>query len=77
MQADITFSGDVMRTKTADHLKIFQTAKSIQGLQQFADGSYWPDRLLRYEKHINLFCWVAIVASVIYLTPICVDILVR
>jgi hypothetical protein len=77
MQAEITFSENTLGTKAADHTKIFQSIKPIQGLCQFIEEGDWDKRLLRYEKYINRFSWAIIIASVIYLTPICINVFIR
>ena len=77
MQADITFSENNVGTKAIDYSKIFRNVKPIQGLHEYTADSCLDERSLRYEKYINGFCWVILIASVIYLTPICVNIFIR
>ena len=77
MQAEITFSENTVRTKATGHLKIFQAIKPIQGLRQFSAESDWDENIPRYEKYINLFSWVVIIASAIFLTPVCINIFIR
>jgi hypothetical protein len=77
MQAEITFSENTIETKAADRMKIFRTMTPIKRFEQFIEESDWDERLLGYEKHINRFSWGIIIASVIFLTPICINIFTR
>ena len=77
MQAEITFSENTIRTKAAGRTKMFQIIKPIKEFQKFIEESDWDERLLGYEKYINRFCWVVIVASAIFLAPVCINIFTR
>jgi hypothetical protein len=77
MQAYITFSENTLGTKAAAHPRIFPIVKPIQGLRQFIAESDWDKNLSRCEKYINRFSWGIIIASVIYLTPVCINIILR
>jgi hypothetical protein len=77
MQAEITFSENTMGTKAANLQKIFQTIKPTQELRQFIEEGSWDEHLPRYEKYINRFSWAIIIATVIYLTPVCISIFIR
>jgi hypothetical protein len=77
MQAEITFSENTMGTKASDRTKMFQTIKPIKEFQKFIEESDWDERLSGYEKYVNRFSWGVIIASVIFLTPVCISILIR
>ncbi len=77
MQAGITFSENALGAKAADHRPIFHIAKPIQELQQIIEEGDWDERLPYYEKYINRFSWGVIIASVIFLAPVCINIFTR
>ncbi len=77
MQAETTFTENTIETKVANLPKIFQTIKPLQKLRQFIEESNWDKHLLAFEKHINRFSWIIIIATIIYLTPICISIFIR
>ena len=77
MQAEITFPANTVERKTVDFTETFPTIKPMQGFRQFIEESDWDERLLGYEKYINRFSWAIIIASIIYLTPICISIFIR
>lgn len=77
MQAEITFSRNTIGTKVANRTKTFQTITSIKGFQHFIEEGDWDERLLGYEKYINQLSWGILIASAIYLIPICIFIFSR
>jgi len=77
MQAEITFSGNTIRTKAAGRTKMFRTIKPIKEFQKFIEESDWDEHLSGYEKYINRFSWGIIIASVIFFTPVCIALLIR
>jgi hypothetical protein len=77
MQSKITFFENTFEVKTSDGLKIFQPVKPIREFRRFIECSDWDERLLKYEKHINLLSWGIILASAIFFIPICISILIR
>jgi len=77
MQPEITFSENTVGAKAADRTKTFPVIKPLKRLQQFIEKSDWDERLLGYEKYINRFSWGVIIAAVIFLTPVCLSILIR
>ena len=77
MHAAITFPENTTGTKTADRLNNFQAINPIKGFQQFIEKSDWDERLLGYEKPLNLFSWVGIAASAIFFIPVCISIFIR
>jgi hypothetical protein len=77
MQAEVTFSGNTIRKNTVDCQKIFPAINLIKGFRQFIEESDWDERLAGYEKHINRFSSCCIIASVIFLTPVCINIFIR
>jgi len=77
MQAEITFSANTVERKMIDFPETFPTIKPIQGFRQFIEESDWDERLSEYEKYINRVSCVIIIASAIYLIPVCIHILIR
>lgn len=77
MQAEVTFSEDTVGTKTADIPRIFRPVKPFYELRQFIGEGDWNERFGKYEKCINRFSWAIIIASVVYLTPVCINIFTR
>jgi hypothetical protein len=77
MQAEMTFSENTVEVKAAEHTKMFQNIKPFQELQQCIENSDGDEWFLRCEKYINRFCFAIIIASLIYLTPVCVNIISR
>jgi hypothetical protein len=77
MQAEITFPGNTIRTKSVDRLNAFRAINPVKGFQQFIEESDWDERLQGYEKYINQFSWGVIIASVIFSTPVCITILIH
>jgi hypothetical protein len=77
MHAVITFPENTTGTKAVDSLKNFQVINPIKGFQRFIEKSDWDERLLGYEKHMNLFSWVGIAASDIFFVPLCISIFTR
>ena len=77
MQAEITFSENAAGTKVADIVKIFQAINPIKKFQRFIEESDWDECLMEYEKHINRFFCGVIIASSIFLKPICISIFSR
>jgi hypothetical protein len=77
MQAEITFSENNLGTKAADHPKIFPIAKQAQRLSKCIAESDWDKKLAGCEKYINRFSWGIIIAAFIYLTPVCINIILR
>jgi len=77
MQAEITFSENTVERRTSGLPKRFRTIKQIQELRQIINEGDWDERLLGYEKYINRFSWVVIVASAIFLAPVCINIFTR
>ena len=77
MQAEITFSENTIEAKATERIKIFRNITPIQQFQHSVEESDWDERLLVYEKYINWFSWVVIIASVIFLTPVCINIFIR
>ncbi|PKN70262.1 MAG: hypothetical protein CVU54_06565 [Deltaproteobacteria bacterium HGW-Deltaproteobacteria-12] len=77
MQAEITFSENTLGTKAADHPKIFPIVKQVQRLNKCIAKSDWDKKLAVCEKFINRFSWGIIIAAVIYLTPVCINIILR
>lgn len=77
MQAEITFSENTAERRTLDLTKTFRAIKPLQGLRQIIEEGDWDERLPYYEKYINRFSWGVIIASVIFLTPVCINIFTR
>lgn len=77
MQTEITFSENTAERRTVDLQEVFQTIKPLQGLRQSIEKGDWDERLLGYEKYINRFSWMIIIASVIFLVPVCIKIFIR
>ncbi|PKN76799.1 MAG: hypothetical protein CVU52_03210 [Deltaproteobacteria bacterium HGW-Deltaproteobacteria-10] len=77
MQAEIIFTENTIGTKVANLPKIFQAIKPLQGLRQLIKERCWDERLLACEKHINRFSWIIIIATVVYLAPVCISIFNR
>jgi hypothetical protein len=77
MQAEETFPGNTVGAKAADLPKICRSIKPIQGLRQLIGEGDWAERFHGCEKYINRFSWAIIIASVIYLIPVCINILIR
>ncbi|HOW56854.1 MAG TPA: hypothetical protein PKZ12_02550 [Smithellaceae bacterium] len=75
MQSEIIFSENIVQTQAARSPEILQSIKSAQKFRKFIECSDWDVRLLDYEKYLNRFSWAVIIASVLYLLPICVTIL--
>jgi hypothetical protein len=53
-----------------------QFINPLQKFRKYIEESDWDVRLLSYEKYLNRFSWAAIIASALYLIPICVTILI-
>jgi hypothetical protein len=77
MQAEITFSENAAGTKLADTIKIFQAINPIKQFQHFIEESDWDERLLGYEKFMNLFSYGVIFASAFFFIPVCISIFSR
>lgn len=77
MQAEITFSANTIERKTADRQKIFPAMKPVSKFQKFIEEGNWYDRLSGYEKYINRFSWVIIIASIVFFIPFCLNIFIR
>jgi hypothetical protein len=78
MRSGITFPENTVGTQETDLPRIFKAVKMpFHGLRKFIEESDWDERLLGYEKYINRVCWAVIIASVIYLTPVCIAIFIR
>ncbi|MGV8057891.1 MAG: hypothetical protein AB2L12_07720 [Smithellaceae bacterium] len=77
MQAEITFPENTIGTKATRHIKTFRTINHVKGFQQFIEESNWDERLLGYEKYINRLSWGIIIASIIFSTPVCINIFIR
>ena len=77
MQAEITFSGNTVATKAVSFPKIFKTIHPLKRFQRLVEEGDWDERLLGYEKYINRFSWIVIIASAIFLAPVCRNIFVR
>jgi len=77
MHAALTFPENTTGVKTADRLKNFQAINPMKGFKQFIEKSDWDERLLGYEKYMNLFSWAGIAASAIFFVPVCISIFTR
>ena len=74
MQAEITFSANTMGRKTIGRRNILPVVKLVGKFQKFIEESNWYELLLGYEKYINRFSWVFIIASIIFFFPFCLNI---
>lgn len=77
MQAEITFPTDTIKGRTVNCRKILSIATPISKFQKFIEDGKWYDRLLGYEKYINRFSWVCIIASIVFFLPFCLNIFIH
>ncbi len=77
MQTKITFFENDFAVGISDEPKMFRSIKPIQEFRRFIERSDWDERLLKYEKHFNLFSGGIIAAAAVFLIPVCVSILIR
>ena len=77
MQAEITFSENNVRMEAANRINKSAARNLLAGFQKFIVEGDWDERFLEYEKHLNRFSLAIIIASVIFLTPVCFNIFTR
>ncbi|OPY81929.1 MAG: hypothetical protein A4E71_03332 [Smithella sp. PtaU1.Bin162] len=77
MQAEITFPENNVRMETANRINKSAARNPLAGFQKFIEEGDWDERLLKYEKHLNRFSLAIIIASVIFLIPVCFNIFTR
>lgn len=77
MQAEATFLENTVRKARAKEFPVFQIAKTIRGFRQLIGDYDWSKCFKKIEKKINWFSWAFIIASVVYLIPVCVNIFIR
>jgi hypothetical protein len=75
MQNKIIFVENSFAVEAPDRSKIFRSINPVQKFRQYIEESDWDIRLIGYEKYLNRFSWAAIITSVLYLIPICANIL--
>lgn len=76
MQAEATFSGNTVKAKAVDFPKI-RPLKYFQRIRRSIIEIDWDKSIAKWEKYINRFSWIFIIASVIYLIPVCLKIFIR
>jgi hypothetical protein len=77
MQSKIAFFENTFEAKASGGLKIFRPIKPIREFRRFIECSDWDERMLKYEKYINLFSGGIIVAAAVFFIPVCISILIR
>ncbi|GEM_PF-473181 len=78
MRSGITFPENTIGTKQTDLPKIFRAMKApFQSFRKFIEESNWDEQFLGYEKYMNRFAWYLIIASVVFFTPVCLNIFIR
>jgi hypothetical protein len=76
MQSKIIFFENSFAGEAPDRPKRFRSINPLQTFRKYIEESDWDVRLLAYEKYFNRFSWTAIIASVLYLLPICATLLI-
>lgn len=77
MQAEITFSANTMGRKTIGRQNILPVVKLVSKFQKFIEEGKWYDRIFGYERYIDRFSWVFIIASIVFFLPFCLNIFSR
>jgi hypothetical protein len=77
MQSKIIFFDNDFAVRDSDKLKMFRPAKPIRKFRRFIECSDWDERMLKFEKHINVLSYGIIVAAAVFFIPVCISILIR
>ena len=77
MQAEITFSANTMERKSVNRRKLLPVMQPISKFQKFIEKGDWYEHLSGYEKYINRFSWIIVIASFIFFFPFCLNSFIR
>jgi hypothetical protein len=77
MNTAITFPENIAGTKMTGSLNKIPTVNPVKGFQKFIEKSDWDERLMGYEKYINMFICGIIGLSAVFFIPVCISIFTR